>query len=243
MLKGKVIIVTGANGLLGRAFVNDLKSKGAKVISADIVLDNDIDQSTLKLDVTSETSIQKGLEWILRQYGKIDGLVNNAYPRTKDWGIKYEDIPYVSWEKNVSMQMNSIHLVTQKFIPELIKSKGSVVNISSIYGIVGPSIEVYDNTNMTMPAAYSAIKGGLINYTKYISTYFGSQGVRANVVSPGGILDGQPDSFVAKYKELTPLKRMGKPEDIAPSVSFLLSDEALYITGQNIIVDGGWTAR
>ncbi len=243
MLKDKVIVVTGAKGLLGNAFVNDLKMKGAKVIAADIAFETNYENQTLHFDVTKEHSVVDGFKWIVENFGKIDGIVNNAYPRTSDWGVKYEEIPYASWEKNVSMQMNAIHLVTQKSMSELTKSKGSIVIIGSIYGVVGPSFEVYDNTVMTMPAAYSAIKGGLLNYTKYIATYFGKDGVRANMVSPGGIFDNQPASFVKKYNELTPLKRMGKPEDIAPSVSFLLSNEAAYITGQNIVVDGGWTAR
>lgn len=243
MLKDKVIIVTGAMGLLGSAFVNDLKGKGAIVIAADINCESNTLDQTLKLDVTNETNIIEGLNWVVKTYGRIDGLVNNAYPRTKDWGTRFEDIPFDSWEKNMSMQFNSIHLLTQKVMPELIKSKGSIVNIGSIYGVVGPSFEVYDDTTMTMPAAYSAIKGGLINYTKYICTYFGGKGVRANTVSPGGIFDGQPDSFVKKYEALTPLKRMGNPDDIAPTVSFLFSEGAAYITGQNIVIDGGWTAR
>jgi NAD(P)-dependent dehydrogenase (short-subunit alcohol dehydrogenase family) len=116
------------------------------------------------------------------------------------------------------------------------------VNISSIYGSVGPDFTVYDGTEMTMPAAYAAIKGGVVNLTRYLAAYYGPYGVRINCVSPGGIFDQQPQSFVSAYEKKVPMRRMGIPEDIAAPVAFLLSDEAAYITGHNLMVDGGWTA-
>ena len=118
---------------------------------------------------------------------------------------------------------------------------GSIINIASIYGVVGPDFTVYDETSMTMPAGYSAIKGGLINLTRYMASYFGSNNIRVNCVSPGGIFDNQDINFVKNYEKKVPLGRMGLPEDIAPSVAFLLSDDSKYITGQNLIIDGGWT--
>jgi NAD(P)-dependent dehydrogenase (short-subunit alcohol dehydrogenase family) len=122
------------------------------------------------------------------------------------------------------------------------KKSGSIVNISSIYGVVGPDFTIYDGTEMTMPAAYSAIKGGVINFSKYLASYYGKNNIRVNCVSPGGIFDHQPTEFIRNYESKVPMKRMGKPDDISPAVSFLLSDESSYITGQNIIIDGGWTA-
>jgi NAD(P)-dependent dehydrogenase (short-subunit alcohol dehydrogenase family) len=126
-------------------------------------------------------------------------------------------------------------------MPYLLKSKGNVVNIGSVYGVVGNDFTVYENTELTSPAAYSAIKGGLTNFTRYLASYFGKDGVRVNIVSPGGIFDNQNETFVKQYEHKVPMKRMGTPADIAPAVSFLLSDQAQYITGQNIIIDGGWT--
>jgi NAD(P)-dependent dehydrogenase (short-subunit alcohol dehydrogenase family) len=122
------------------------------------------------------------------------------------------------------------------------RRSGSIVNISSIYGSVGPDFSLYAGTEMTMPAAYSAIKGGIVNFTRYLAAYYGSYGVRVNCVSPGGIYDGQPEQFVQRYKAKVPLQRMGLPEDIAAPVAFLLSEEAAYITGHNLMVDGGWTS-
>jgi NAD(P)-dependent dehydrogenase (short-subunit alcohol dehydrogenase family) len=241
-LKDKIIIVTGGSGLLGKEIIKDLEAKGAIAINADINIETDLEKNTFTVDITSEESIVNAIQAITNHYGKIDGLVNNAYPRTKDWGTKFEDITYKSWQKNVDMQMNTTFLFIQKIMPELLKTKGSIVNMTSIYGVVGNDLTIYENTSINTAAPYAAIKGGVINLTRYLASYFGRQGVRVNCVSPGGIFDHQHETFVSNYEKKVPMGRMGKPDDIAPAVSFLLSDDAKYITGQNLIVDGGWTA-
>lgn len=241
-LKDKIIIVTGGSGLLGKEIIKNLTAKGAIAINADICVETNLDESTLNVDITSEESIIIAIKTVADYYGKIDGLVNNAYPRTKDWGVRFEDISYDSWRKNVDMQMNTTFLFIQKIMPELVKSKGAIVNMASIYGVVGNDFTVYENTEMGTAAQYSAIKGGVINFTRFLASYHGKKGVRFNCVSPGGIFDHQNPIFVANYEKKVPMGRMGNPDDIAPSVSFLLSDEAKYITGQNLIVDGGWTS-
>jgi NAD(P)-dependent dehydrogenase (short-subunit alcohol dehydrogenase family) len=241
-LLDKIIIVTGGSGLLGREIIKNLESKGAIAINADINVFTDFEKHTTNVDITSEESISNAIKWVVDSYGKIDGLVNNAYPRTKDWGTKFEDITYESWQKNVDIQMNSTFLFIQKIMPELLKTKGSIVNMTSIYGVVGNDLTIYENTSINTAAPYSAIKGGVINFTRYLASYYGRQGVRVNCVSPGGIFDNQHENFVANYEKKVPMGRMGNPDDIAPAVSFLLSEEAKYITGQNLIVDGGWTA-
>lgn len=241
-LNDKIIIVTGGSGLLGKEIINNLRLKGAIAINADINVESNFKNHTLNIDITSEQSIIDAIKSVSGFYGKIDGLVNNAYPRTKDWGTKFEDITYESWQKNVDMQMNTTFLFIQKIMPELIKTKGSIVNMASIYGVVGNDLTIYENTGIGTAAPYSAIKGGVINFSRYLASYYGRQGVRINCVSPGGIFDHQHEVFVANYEKKVPMGRMGNPDDIAPAVSFLLSDEAKYITGQNLIVDGGWTA-
>lgn len=242
-LKGKVIIVTGGNGLLGKSIVDKIKMGGGICINADLHNKNTDDLSSIYCDITDSNSIANTIDLVISKYKKIDGLVNNAYPRTSDWGEKFEDIPVDSWRKNVDMQLNSIFVFCQKVLPYMRNcNSGSIVNIGSIYGSVGPDFNVYDNTNLTMPAAYSVIKGGVINFSKYLASYYGKNNIRVNCVSPGGIFDHQPTEFVRNYESKVPMKRMGKPDDISPAVSFLLSDDSSYITGQNIIIDGGWTA-
>jgi NAD(P)-dependent dehydrogenase (short-subunit alcohol dehydrogenase family) len=118
---------------------------------------------------------------------------------------------------------------------------GNIVNIGSIYGIVGPDFDIYENTNSTMPAAYSAIKGGVITFTKYLASFYGKYNLRVNCVSPGGIFNNQNEQFVKRYETKTPLKKMAKANQISPAIVFLLSDSAEYITGHNLVVDGGWT--
>jgi NAD(P)-dependent dehydrogenase (short-subunit alcohol dehydrogenase family) len=242
MLRDKIIIVTGGCGLLGKEIIADINRKGGIAINADIGVLTNLPMRTLNMDITDDQSIQFGLDQIIAEFGRIDGLVNNAYPRTKDWGNKFEDIEPQSWRTNIDFQLNSYFVCCQKALKIMEnQNKGTIVNIASIYGVVGNDFSLYEEYGGTSPAAYSAIKGGLINFTRYLASYYGKKGIRINCVSPGGLFDHQHHSFVTRYEAKVPMGRMGNPDDISPSVSFLLSDEAKYITGQNLIVDGGWT--
>jgi NAD(P)-dependent dehydrogenase (short-subunit alcohol dehydrogenase family) len=243
MLNNKIVIVTGGNGLIGRSILKKLKNAGAISINIDINHETTEDLTNLNCDITNQKSINEAINLIINKYGKIDGLVNNAYPRTDDWGNMFENIQYNSWQLNVDWQLNSYFYLSQQVSKFMIINKsGSIINMASVYGIVGPDFSIYENTTMTMPAAYSAIKGGIINLTRYLAAYLGPQKIRVNAISPGGIYDNQPANFVNNYNNKVPLRRMGNPDDIAPAVTFLLSDEAGYITGQNLAIDGGWTA-
>jgi NAD(P)-dependent dehydrogenase (short-subunit alcohol dehydrogenase family) len=242
-MKNKIVLVTGGSGLLGSEMIRNLKRKGAVTLNLDIECKDNWEKGTLFCDITSDTSIIEVVAKIIEKYEYIHGLVNNAYPRTKDWGDSFENIELESWRNNVDWQLNSHFFLSQQVLKQMRKQNfGSIVNISSIYGVVGNDFTIYEGTNMVQPAAYSAIKGGLINFTRYLASYYGRYNIRVNCVSPGGIFDHQPESFVTAYEKKVPLKRMGRSDDIAPAVSFLLSDEAKYITGQNLVVDGGWTA-
>jgi NAD(P)-dependent dehydrogenase (short-subunit alcohol dehydrogenase family) len=242
-LNGKVIIITGGNGLIGKSLIEKVRSDNAICINADLHNKTTADLTNIICDVTNDKSIDNTINSVIEKYGKIDGLVNNAYPRTEVWGEKFENISIESWRLNIDMQLNSVFVFCQKVLPHMASNKnGSIVNIGSIYGTVGPDFNVYNNTELTMPAAYSAIKGGVINFTRYLSSYYGKNNIRINCVSPGGIFNNQPIEFVKNYEKKVPMQRMGKPEDISPAVSFLLSDDSSYITGQNLIIDGGWTS-
>jgi NAD(P)-dependent dehydrogenase (short-subunit alcohol dehydrogenase family) len=242
-MNDRIVIVTGGNGLLGKEIISHLRTKGAFTLNLDITATTDLDQGQLHCDITSETSIKDCVGKIEQHFGRIDGLVNNAYPRTKDWGTPFESITVESWKVNIEWQLNSHFLMSQEVLRRMrIQKSGSIVNIASIYGVIGNDFSIYENTQIGTAAEYSAIKGGLINFTRYLSSLYGQYNVRVNCVSPGGIFDNQDPKFVAAYENKVPMKRMGTAEDIAPSVTFLLSDDAKYITGHNLIVDGGWTA-
>ena len=243
-LKNKIIVVTGGSGLLGTAMINDLKLKGATVLNFEVNQLDDLNKGVIGCNVTNDISVKRALDLIIDKFGRIDGWVNNAYPRTSDWGDKFEQISVESWQKNVDFQMNSVFICAQKVL-EIMKQqgRGSLVNIASIYGVVGPDFSVYEGTGMTMPAAYSAIKGGVVNFTRYLASYYAPFGVRVNCVSPGGVFNDQNDIFVKQYENKVPMGRMGKPKEVAGPVSFLLSDESSYITGHNMLVDGGWTVN
>jgi len=241
-MKGKIIMVTGGSGLLGSEMITNLRGKGAIAINLDINCNDDLRGGSIICDITSDESIHNAVAKVIFEYGHIDGLVNNAYPRTKDWGMSFEQTDPASWRTNIDWQLNSYFVMSQCVIEQMRKQgNGSIVNITSIYGIVGNDFTIYEGTNIKPVAAYSAIKGALINLTRFLASQYGQYNVRVNCVSPGGIFDGQPDLFVKAYETKVPMKRMGTPDDIAPAVSFLLSDEAKYITGHNLIVDGGWT--
>ena len=250
--RDKLFIVTGGSGLIGQKIVQGLLDFNAKTVVADLSdkVFHEVEGPKENLffknfDVTkADEQIDDLLAWCLDKFGKLNGLIHCAYPRTPDWGDKFEKIKMASWEKNLSMQLGSLFRISQSFCEAMKKNQqeGSLVTIGSTYGQVGPDFSIYEGTEMTTPAAYSAIKGGTINFTRYLASYYGPWGIRVNCLSPGGVFDNQPESFTQKYCEKTPLKRMARPEDLVGAALYLLSDASSYCTGQNMTVDGGWTA-
>ncbi|MDQ5920532.1 MAG: hypothetical protein QG673_588 [Pseudomonadota bacterium] len=252
-LNKKIIVVTGGSGLLGSVICRALANYKATVIVADLnqdagtelaksICSDGFSAKYLSIDITSKASINELINSVASEYGGIDVWVNNAYPRTSDWGAKLEDIPIESWNKNVEMHLGGYFLCCQQVAQFMrYREYGNIINFASIYGMVGPDFSVYDGTNMTMPAAYSAIKGGIINFTRYLASYYGKYNVRVNSISPGGIFDNQPESFVKNYSKACVLGRMGMAYELCGPLVFLASDSSSYITGHNLVVDGGWT--
>ena len=252
---GENIVITGGLGLIGKHVCTAFAEFNGNVIVADInegTFKNwikEVDKSIrnkfsfVYFDISNPNGIEKGLKEILESINTIDVWVNLAYPRTDDWGNFIDDVTFESWDKNVKMHLGG-YFWSSKLVLEKMKRQGHgcLINFGSTYGVVGPNFDIYKNTGMTMPVAYSATKGAIVNLSRYFATLYGPYNVRVNTICPGGIFDNQNPEFVKKYSVLTPLKRMGRPEEIAMPVVFLASDAASYITGATIMVDGGWTA-
>lgn len=246
-LRNKVVVVVGGAGLIGSEIVKGLSDFGAKVYIADT---NEKAAKKIRakgvkfiyLDITSEDSVHNALNQVCNATKKIDVLINCAYPRTSDWGLRLEDVPFDSWKDNVNNHLGGYFLCS-KVAAGLMKkkTKGVIINFASIYGVVAPDFSIYQGTKMTMPVAYSAIKGGIISFTKYLATYYAKYNIRANVISPGGVFNGQDSTFLKKYAKKTPLNRMAASKDVVGAVIFLSSDASSYITGHNLIIDGGWS--
>lgn len=252
-LDNKIIAVTGGTGLIGKEFCRGLAEFGADVIigstnekngeAVSKELNRELGEEKVyynHLDITSETSINNFIEKNVDVFERIDVLVNNAYPRNENYGNLFENVDFESFKYNIISHMGGYFLTSQKMSEQMIRQKsGVIINIASIYGILGPNFSVYEDTKMTMPVEYSLIKGGIINFTRYLATYLAPHNIRANSISPGGVFNNQPPAFIERYNEKVPLGRMADPEDIVGALIFLSSDASSYITGQNIMVDGG----
>ena len=193
-------------------------------------------------DISDENSVKELLKNIKEEYKIIDGLVNTAYPRTEDWGKKEQLLNFESWKENLNLHLGGYYLMSIN-VAEIMKDQGcgSIINFGSIYGVSVPDFSIYEGTEMTTPIPYPSIKAGINLLTKYIASYYGLYNIRANVIAPGGVFDNQPEKFIQNYIKKVPLRRMTNPDDIVGPVIFLLSDASAYITGQILMVDGGWT--
>lgn len=250
----KVIVITGAVGLIGRAFCKSLLADGYRLVIADInkgALDSFSETLTAdghfnfvicEFDATFKESVESLLQTALKAFGRIDGLVNNIYPRNKDYGKDLFEVTYESFTENISLNLGGYFQCSQVFSKHFLEVKGgTIVNIASIYGSVAPKFEIYDDTNMTMPVEYSVIKSGVIHLTKYFSRFLAGSNVRVNSLSPGGIKDGQPEHFLKAYREKTLNKGMLDANDLCGALDFLLSDKSEFVNGQDIVVDDGFT--
>jgi len=255
-LKNKTILITGATGYLGREFSKTFSEIGSKLICIDSP-DSDFEALTsyiggknlkhsfyeCNLEVEEERAML--FEKINSEYEVIDVAINNAaFVGTSNltgWISKFEEQSVETWRRAFEVNLTSIFDIVKNLTPLFKKSESaSIINISSIYASSAPDHRIYEETTMGNSAAYAASKGGLNQLTKWLSTTL-APNIRVNSVSPGGIYRGQPDSFVKNYISRTPMLRMGTEEDMCGAVVFLASDLSLYITGQNLIVDGGWS--
>jgi len=252
-LDGRVAVVTGGAGLIGFALAQGLATFGAHTFIADIneeiaekraaeLAGKGLRSSAIVMDTSDMTSVSAGIAQILSKAGSLDVWVNSAYPKSKDWGFPFEKVSIDSWRSAIDGQMTSYCLCCREAAEAMRpRKRGSIINLGSTYGMVGPDFSIYEGTDLTMPAAYAAIKGGIINFTRYLASYYGKDGIRFNCISPGGVENHQAAPFVEKYVSKTLLGKMAKPDDMAGAAVFLASDASAYVTGHNLVVDGGWT--
>lgn len=256
-LDGKVAVVTGGSGLYGKPICNALGAAGATVIIASRNVDScerlasELQDQRIKafgraLDLSEESSIRGLIDGVYNDFGSIDVLINNAVSR--DGFKNLEEISKEEWERAQKINATGMMLITQSAV-KIMKDQlsGNIINVGSIQSAVGPNFPVYGNTGMTSPVNYTYDKWGMVGFTKWLANYYGKYNIRANCISPGGYGPGVMESFghnefVENYKRLTPLGRFANEEDIKGPIVFLASEASSYVTGHNLLVDGGWTS-
>lgn len=258
-LTGKTALITGGGGILGRRITKALVAHGAKVAVVDLDYDKaaavsdelSLDEHSrifpFAADVTSPNNVAQLKSLVTEQLGQIDVLLNNAAGKTANFFTPFEEFPLADWDQVMSINLTGVMLCCQAFGSEMAQRRsGSIINTLSVYGIVAPDQRIYEGSlyegrPINTPAVYSASKAGVWGLTKYLASYWGSSGVRVNAVTPGGVFSGQNETFVARYSARVPLGRMADRDEMSGAMVFLASDASSYVTGQNIVVDGGLT--
>lgn len=252
-LTGRIALVTAGSGpLFGSSVSRALAEAGATVISASRSLERNQafaeelrgsghDVHGMQLDIQQIASIDRLHADVIERFGRLDVLVNSALARDGHVG-RLEDQTPETWQRCAAGDFSGLFRLCQKFVETMVaQGRGSIINIASIYGVVSNDPTIYAGTDMVQAPTYNFIKAGMINFTRYLACYYGRHGVRANCISPGGYFNQQPQPFVDQYTRRVPLGRMMGDEDIQGAVVFLASDAANYVTGANLMVDGGWT--
>jgi NAD(P)-dependent dehydrogenase (short-subunit alcohol dehydrogenase family) len=261
-LKNKTAIVTGALGLIGKKHCEALAMAGANVVVADVneaksqefAATLDGNHIGIGVDVTSQDSLKAARDKVVAKYGSIDILVNNAAindmfenpAMAKDLSA-FENYPLDAFQKSIDVNITGVFLCSQILGTVMAEQGfGSIINVASTYGMVGPDQSIYRNEcgeqTFYKSAAYPVTKGAVINFTRFLAAYWGEKGVRVNTLSPGGVENSQNEFFVSNYSAKTLLGRMAQPTDYQGALIFLASDASAYMTGANLVVDGGWTA-
>lgn len=246
-LNGRVALVTGGAGHIGRVLAQTLDELGASVFAADLPGTSGPGGVEFKpVDLHDEQSTRDLVRAVVDDAGRLDILVHCAAyvgtTKAAGWAVPFEKQSVAAWDAAMRVNLTAAFVLAQESFPALSSGgTGSIVLVSSIYGAVGPDLRLYGGTEMQNPAAYGASKAGLRQLGRYLATVFAPT-VRVNVVTPGGVARDQPKAFVDRYVERTPLRRMATEEDLKGAIGYLASDLSAYVTGQELTVDGGWTA-
>lgn len=264
-LTGKVALVTGGAGLLGAEFCHTLAQAGANVVVVDINnsasenICQDLEASghpcmALATDITDPKAVKEMLNAILKKNGRLDILINSAAldpkfdPEHDMPGASgaFEDYPLEAWQQALDVNLTGMFLVSQAAVqPMLAQGSGVIINVCSMYGLVGPDQRLYqrkDQTPRYKPVYYSVTKAGVLGFTKYLATYYAGRNIRVNALTPGGVFNGHDETFMQEYSARAVLGRMAKKDEMNGALLFLASEASSYMTGANLVVDGGWTA-
>lgn len=250
LLHGQVVAVTGAAGLIGSSFSRGIVKQGGRVVLGDVAeakglaLEEELGKDNalfVKVDTTDTASIDQFLKSGVERFGKIDSAVHSACPRSSQFGTRFENLQPEGLKEDLFNQLGGAILFSQRLIA-LFRQQGYgvLVHIASIQGVCAPKFEHYQETTMGSPIEYSAIKAGTISISRYLAKYCKGQNIRVNCLSPGGILDKQPESFLQHYRDSCLSKGMLDADDLTGTLVYLLSDQSKYLNGQNIVVDDGW---
>ena len=250
--KDKKILITGATGGIGKALVKKFVSLNGNVLATGTKTEK-LDElkkqfpsiNVLKFDISEHSKIEEFIKNVSSQLVGLDVLVNNAiFPETqKERKIEFEKFPLELWNKIFAVNVTGVFLCNQKIGSIMVKQqKGSIINISSMYGIVAADQRIYGNSGLNSTAAYAVTKSSLFNFTRYLASYWRNTGVRINTLTLGGVENNQDPKFIRKYSEKTMIGRMAKKNEFTGALIFLASDASSYMTGSNMVVDGGWTA-
>jgi NAD(P)-dependent dehydrogenase (short-subunit alcohol dehydrogenase family) len=259
----QVVVVTGGMGQLGRRFAQTLRARGARVVVLDLAVDDaavarrygqDLERLLfVQGDVTSAASLEQALAVVERTWGPPDALINNAAidapPNAPpEENGPFETYPEESWDRIMTVNSKGVFLCARTFGAAMARAgRGSVVNIASIYGVISPDQRIYEYRRAAgepffKPIAYGASKAAVLNVTRYLATYWAARGVRVNSLTLGGVYNRQDERFVAAYSQRVPLGRMAREHEYDAAVIYLVSDASSYMTGANLVIDGGWTA-
>ena len=247
----EIVAITGGCGRIGSALTEDLLEHGYKVLLGDInkakliKIKNKSKSPNIEIffgDLTVKKNIDSFISFGLKKFKKIDSVVCCSYPTSKEWGTRFENLKENFLKEDLYKQLGATIIFCQRVMKYFLKrKKGNLILISSVQGVQTPKFEHYYNLKMDSPIEYSAIKSGIISVSKYLSKYYKNKKIRVNCVSPGGIKDSQPNLFVKRYRKSCNLKGLLDGKDISKLILFLLSDKSRYITGQNLVIDDGWS--
>jgi NAD(P)-dependent dehydrogenase (short-subunit alcohol dehydrogenase family) len=256
-LRDRVALITGGAGHIGHVIGESLAELGASVAVLDIdqtaagASASEIAHSykvktlAIAVDLTDITAVQSAPKRVVAEFGRLDIVIHSAAyggdTRFPGWAVPFDEQTIEAWDRALRVNLTSAFALAQAARQPLIDSgHGSIVLISSIYGLVGPDMSLYEGTTMNNPAGYGASKGGLLQLMRYLATVLAPQ-IRVNAISPGGVWRQQAEQFHARYQSRTPLGRMATEEDLKGAAAYLSSDLSSYVTGHNLVVDGGWT--